>query len=68
LRGGDGFDVGFVWRFVFLRRDLVAELAEAVEVFCGAAVEAFGLGLKAEEGGGHSGLTIEDFWALSRNL
>ena len=58
------FDVGFVRRFVLLGRELVAKLAEAVEVFYGAAVEAFGLGLEAEESGGHSGLTIEDFEAV----
>ena len=58
---GDGFDVGFVWCFVCLWRELVAELAEAVEVLDGAAIEALGLGLEAEESGGEIGLTAEDF-------
>ena len=58
------FDVGFVRRFVFLRRELVAELAEAVEVLDGAAVEALGLGLEAEEGGGDIGLAVEDIEAV----
>ena len=64
LGRGGGVDVGFVWRFVFLGRELVAELAEAVEVFDGAAVEAFGLGLEAEEGGGDIGLAVEDIEAV----
>jgi hypothetical protein len=63
-----GFDVGFVWRFVFLGRELVAKLAEAVEVFDGAAVEALGLGLEAKEGGGDIGLAVEDLkpWASQK--
>ena len=54
--GLGGFD-GFVWQFV-------AELAEAVEILDGAAVEAFGLGLVAEEegeGGGGGGKLVEAF-------
>ncbi len=59
-----GFEVGSVWHFVFLGRELAAELAEAVEIFDGAAVEAFGLGLEAEEGGGHTGLAVVDSEAV----
>jgi hypothetical protein len=47
-----------------LGRKLVAELAEAVEVFYGAAVEALGLGLAAKEGGGDIGLAVEDIEAV----
>jgi len=59
-----GFEVGSVWHFVFLGRELAAELAEAVEIFDGAAVEAFGLGLEAEEGGGDVGLAVEGVEAV----
>jgi hypothetical protein len=50
LGRGEGFEVGFDWRFVLLGRELAAELAEAIEIFDGAAVESLGLGLEAEEG------------------
>jgi hypothetical protein len=47
-----------------LGRELIAELAEAVEVLHGAAVEALGLGLEAEERGGSFGFAIEDIEAV----
>jgi hypothetical protein len=48
--------VGFDRRFIFLGREHVAELEEAVEILDGTAIEAFGLGLKAEKDGGDVGL------------
>ena len=51
--------IGFDRVFVFFGRELAAKLQEAVEIFDGAAMEALGLGLKAEECGGDVGLAGE---------
>ena len=63
---GGGFEDGFVRLFVFLGRELAAELAEAIEIFDGAAIEALGLGLEAEGSRGEIGLTAEDFEAVGK--
>jgi hypothetical protein len=59
LRLRDEFVIGFVRFLVFFGREQVAELHEAMEIFDGAAIEALGLGLEAQERGADVGLPIE---------
>jgi len=59
FRIGLGFGDGFDRLLVFLGREHVAEFEEAVEIFDGEAMEALGLGLKAEQDIGEVRLAIE---------